>query len=388
MNKNLRTITIGISTILLLLSIWYLRSILLYVILALVVSLIGRPFFKLITKRKFIPDWLASIITISLMLGIFVSLFFFFSPLISSIITKIASINTSNLLAQTSIPLLDFNQWLIKTIPSLGDNFKIEALILDYIKSSIDISIIQNTFSSITGAIIDLAIGIFSVVFISFFFIKNQGLATNFIAKSVSAKYEKNVRHASKAITDLLERYFIGILLESTCITILNTLGLTIIAQMDFSLAVVIGLTTGILNIIPYVGPLCGHIVAVLMGLVTYGTMGIESSLGLYLLVILAICVVTQFIDNYLFQPLIYSKSVKAHPLEIFIIILIGGHIEGIVGMLVAIPSYIVIRVIAVEFFSHFRFVQNLVVNPNTDKEESQNSNNTIDAEDNSENNA
>jgi len=103
------------------------------------------------------------------------------------------------------------------------------------------------------------------------------------------------------------------------------------------------------------------------MGLVTYGTMGIESSLGLYLLVILAICVATQFIDNYLFQPLIYSKSVKAHPLEIFIIILIGGHIEGIVGMLVAIPSYIVIRVIAVEFFSHFRFVQNMVMNTNTE---------------------
>jgi len=222
MNKNLRTITIGISTILILLSIWYLRSILVYVILALVVSLIGRPFFKLLTRRKFIPDWLASIITISLMLSIFVSLFFFFSPLISSIVTKIASINTSNLLAQTSIPLVDLNQWLIKTIPSLGDDFKIEALIVDYIKSSIDISIIQNTFSSITGAIINLTIGIFSVVFISFFFIKNQGLATNFIAKSVSAKYENNVRHASKAITDLLERYFIGILLESTCITILN----------------------------------------------------------------------------------------------------------------------------------------------------------------------
>ena len=63
-------------------------------------------------------------------------------------------------------------------------------------------------------------------------------------------------------------------------------------------------------------------------------------------------------IDNFIIQPIIFSNSVKAHPLEIFIIILSAGTIWGITGMLVAIPFYTVIRVIAKEFLSEFKIVQ------------------------------
>jgi predicted PurR-regulated permease PerM len=69
------------------------------------------------------------------------------------------------------------------------------------------------------------------------------------------------------------------------------------------------------------------------------------------------------FLDTMLFQPMIYSKSVKAHPLEIFIVILIGGSLGGIIGMLIAIPSYTLLRVIAREFFYKFRVVEKLTRN-------------------------
>ena len=65
-------------------------------------------------------------------------------------------------------------------------------------------------------------------------------------------------------------------------------------------------------------------------------------------------------IDVAILQPYIYSNSVKAHPLEIFLVILIAGHIGGIIGMLIAIPTYTVIRVFAKEFLSNFKIVQKL----------------------------
>lgn len=68
-------------------------------------------------------------------------------------------------------------------------------------------------------------------------------------------------------------------------------------------------------------------------------------------------------IDNILFQPLIYSSSVKAHPLEIFLVILAAGNMAGIVGMFLAIPTYTIIRVVAKEFFENMKLVRKLTEN-------------------------
>ena len=68
-----------------------------------------------------------------------------------------------------------------------------------------------------------------------------------------------------------------------------------------------------------------------------------------------------QLIDNFIYQPLIYSTSIKAHPLEIFIVLLMAGHIGGTIGMLVAIPAYTVLRVIAIRFFYQYKVIQRLV---------------------------
>jgi predicted PurR-regulated permease PerM len=81
--------------------------------------------------------------------------------------------------------------------------------------------------------------------------------------------------------------------------------------------------------------------------------------LGLMLVVFISV----QVIDNILFQPLIYASSVLAHPLEIFIVLLIAGSVAGILGMFLAIPAYTVIRVIAKEFFNNFKLVKRLTEN-------------------------
>ena len=134
---------------------------------------------------------------------------------------------------------------------------------------------------------------------------------------------------------------------------------------MEPSFAVLLALISGILNVIPYVGPLIGHIVAVTSSLLIYTSSAFSGSLTLFAGVVLAIFLFTQLVDNYLFQPLIYSSSVKAHPLEIFIVILMGGHIGGMVGMLIAIPTYTVMRVVAGEFLPNLKFVQQITKNIN-----------------------
>ena len=70
-----------------------------------------------------------------------------------------------------------------------------------------------------------------------------------------------------------------------------------------------------------------------------------------------------QIIDNILFQPLIYSSSVKAHPLEIFLVILAAASLAGILGMILAIPVYTILRVIAKEFFDNMKIVKKLTEN-------------------------
>jgi predicted PurR-regulated permease PerM len=70
-----------------------------------------------------------------------------------------------------------------------------------------------------------------------------------------------------------------------------------------------------------------------------------------------------QLVDNFFSQPLIFSKSVKSHPLEIFLVIMIAGVLFGVVGLIVAIPVYTSIKVILKEFLSDNEIVQKLTKN-------------------------
>jgi predicted PurR-regulated permease PerM len=87
---------------------------------------------------------------------------------------------------------------------------------------------------------------------------------------------------------------------------------------------------------------------------------GLNIGFGWFLMILIAIFCFTQLIDNILYQPIIYSSSIKAEPLEIFIVLLIAGHMAGPLGMIVAIPAYTVVRVIAFRFFPHIKAIQKL----------------------------
>jgi predicted PurR-regulated permease PerM len=88
---------------------------------------------------------------------------------------------------------------------------------------------------------------------------------------------------------------------------------------------------------------------------------GLDVNFWVFTAILTAVLYFTQLVDNFLYQPLIYSTSIKAKPLEIFIVLLIVGTIGGPLAMIVAIPCYTVVRVIAFRFFGHIKAIRRLI---------------------------
>jgi len=238
-------------------------------------------------------------------------------------------------------------------------NLSLQDYIAGKVAGILNINMIQNFIGSLFSILGNIVIAVFSITFITFFFLKDQHLFFESILMWVPDKYVDNVTRALYSIKRLLTRYFIGIVIQSTCIMILVTTGMTIVG-IDFQQALVMGLILGILNVIPYVGPWIGLFIAITMGVASH--INQDFNLVVVPLVTYMIIVegITHIIDNVVFQPVIFSNSVKAHPLEIFIVVLASGFAAGIPGMILGIPAYTVLRVLAREFFYGFKPIQKI----------------------------
>lgn len=350
---------------------WYFRSVLIYIILAAVVSLLGRPIMKLFRKLrikgKSAPDWLLAILTLILILGLFLGIITQVIPVVSSIIQSVTSnLQTASFSTSEIARWMDkLNIWLIDRFPTMGRDFKIQDALIGWLKNTFDLSSITSVVGSVASALGSFAIGLFCVVFISFFFIKNDNLFRNIVGSLVPDKVEGDVINAIGDIEHLLSRYFGGLLIEVLGVATLNFLGLWLIAKIGIYPALGIAFITGLLNVIPYVGPWIGAAIGVVLGLIlkfsSAAALGIFPNFWVIAITLLAIFAFTQMVDNFFFQPFIYSTSIKSSPLEIFIVLLIAGHVGGIIGMLVAIPSYTVIMVVAARFLKGAKPVRRLI---------------------------
>ena len=216
---------------------------------------------------------------------------------------------------------------------------------------------IGNFFSILIGVFGNFIITLFSIIFITFFFLKEQGLFGNFITALAPQQYEQETRNALNSITTLLTRYFGGILIQMTIITLFVSVALGVLGIKN---ALLIGFFAALINVIPYLGPMIGAMFGVFITISS--NLDLEFYTEMLPLLIKVVCVFAamQLLDNIVLQPYIFSNSVRAHPLEIFIVILLGAQINGIVGMVLAIPVYTAIRVIAKEFLSEFKIVQQI----------------------------
>lgn len=344
---------------------WYFRNVLIYIVLAIVVSLLSHPLARFLgkvrIKNRYVPDWLSSLLSILCVLGGFILIVTQVIPVVTGIIKEASFFSNLSLFDGTIADTV--NGWAISIFPSLGKDFDAISVLLDYLKGTFSDISITGILGSMASAMVNLVIGLFSVVFISFFLVKDPKLVAKVAAALVPDRIEDSVMEAIGDIEHLLSRYFVGLTLEMIAVAFFNFLGLWLIARIGPTYALGIAFIAGILNILPYVGPLIGEVLGVALCLVLkYGAgIGLDVNIMVFAVIVFAIMLSVQFIDNFVLQPIIYSTSIQSTPLEIFIVLLVSGHVGGILGMLAAIPIYTVIRVVAGRFFYNHKAVRRLM---------------------------
>ena len=363
MKATLKNILIFFGILLLLACVWYFRNIVVYILVSGVLSIMGRPlvdlFCRIRIKKWFFPRPLSALLTLAIIWGIIILFFVIFVPLVTTQIHYFSTIDSERIVQLAEGPINKVENLFRAFNKEITDELSIQDYVAGKVAGVLNINMMQNFLGSLMGILGNVLVAVFSITFITFFFLKDQRLFFESILMWVPDKYVDNVTRALYSIKRLLTRYFIGIVIQSTCIMILITIGMTI-AGIDFQQALVMGLILGILNVIPYVGPWIGLFIAIIMGVASHMNQDFTTvvvPLVTYMIIVEAI---THLIDNVVFQPVIFSNSVKAHPLEIFVVVLAAGFAAGIPGMIFGIPAYTVMRVFAREFFYNFKAVQKI----------------------------
>ena len=342
---------------------WYFSAIVTYILVAAVLSIIGQPLVRLLNNikiRKFeFPHALSALITLLVMMFIIFLIFWFIVPMIAEQTELLSGINTDSLSKSFNEPIKYLQNLLIR-YNLISPDEDITKNISSQLVSVVGITQFSNFVNSIISFTRSLAVAVFAISFIVFFFLKDERLFLKMIMGVTPVEYQSEVKHVLTESKRLLTRYFIGLCIDLTLVISLITLGMWI---LGFKNALMIGFFAGIMNIVPYVGPFIGGSIGILLGLTSDLGMDFSTQMIPLIFQMMGVFVTVNLIDAMVLQPTIYSNSVKAHPLEIFLVIMIAGSIAGIPGMMLAIPSYTVLRIIAKQFFNKFYIVKTLTKN-------------------------
>lgn len=363
---NLSIIIIIATTIL---CAWYFSNITIYVIIASIITLLANPLKHLLTKIK-LGNWhfgngLNSFLALLIVIGILVGIVVLITPPVYKQIQIINSIDTEKFESSYNEQLKQIDDFLIN-YGIIQPSENLEAIIVNTVlnkSKNINLTLFFGNLIQMTGKIF---LGIFSILFISFFFLKDLPKLQNTIINMMPNKHQDETEHVLSRSKKLLSNYFIGLIIEVILVALLEFFLLSI---LDIQNALLIAVLGGIFVIIPYLGSIIACIVGCILAVMSAYTINPDILIWSIVLKVIGTFAVCRLLDNFILQPYIASKSVKAHPLEIFIIILISGSIAGIPGMMLGIPAYTIVRIIAQEFFSNNNFVKTLTKNLTIDDE-------------------
>ncbi len=395
---------------------YYFGDIVSYIILAWVVSMIGAPIYSLV--NRFAGPSLSAAVSLFVLTLVFILLLRIVVPPLVTQAKNLSEIDYQTIITGLEEPIADMTQWLRdrgvinevkedavdeinkthgniihaevieldsllnigsdsvkrtninllvnihqdaigeeKEIIDLSDLPQILRTLKDDIFKMLDPSQIPQLIGSFLGFFGNMVITLMSVYFIAFFFLREKGLFTKMMSLLVPNNQESKMTRAVDDSTSLLVRYFIGLVIQMFVNAVLATIALKL---FGFKSALLMAICFAILNVIPYVGPILGNLIGVLIVISSNLELDFYSMMLPKIVTAIIIFAVLQMIDNFILQPNIFSKSVKAHPLEIFLIVLIGAKIGGILGMVIAIPAYTVVRVLLKVFFSEFEVVKKM----------------------------
>ena len=354
-NGILRAIAFILISCISLYFLYQIKTVILYLVISLILCLIANPMVRFMSQKLKFGKTLATVVTLLFFIGLLVGFVLLFVPLIISQAQNLSLLDTESLQ----------NQFLIIE-NSIENYFNINNIDIQEIvkQSNLSSKINYNFFTDFINTILNLiagfGMGIASVFFITFFFLKDQ-LAFKEKAKMILPdENEDKILNSVEKINQLLTRYFIGLLIQLTVVFILYFIVLLIFNSKN---AFVIAFLCALLNVIPYLGPIIGTVLAAILTLIGgIGTDFRTEMLPTTIYIVIGFLIV-QIIDNNINQPIIFSKSVNSHPLEIFLVILISGITFGVFGMVIAVPIYTIIKVVAKEFFPKNKIVAVLTEN-------------------------
>lgn len=349
-NGIIRALLIAAGIYLGLMFLYKIQSVIIYLFVALILGMILSPVVYFLKRRLKFPHTLAVVVALVFFLALMAGFVYMFVPLIVTQSENLSLLDTVKLEKDFNSLIEQANTYFA------GHNIDAQKLIKQSnFTSKIDFNFIPNFINSLLGILSGFGIGLASVMFITFFFLKDRKLFAIAAKKVLPDQHEEKILNSFRKINYMLSRYFIGLIVQ---IAVLFVMYLIVLLIFGVDNAFIIAFVAALLNIIPYVGPIIATVLVAVLTML--GLMGPETQgemLTTTLWVVIGFCA-AQFIDNNFSGPLIFSSSVNSHPLEIFIVILASGFVFGVLGMIVAVPLYTAIKVVAKEFWPQNQVVK------------------------------
>jgi predicted PurR-regulated permease PerM len=358
-NGILRAIAVLAGISLLGYFLYLVQPVIAYLLFAAVVALIGRPIVQFLKRRLKFPDTLAVVAVIFLFLGLFVGLVSLFVPVLVEQGKNLSILNVDDFQKNLHLIEAEINKFLGRSHIQVEDVVDTQKLKKEFIQG-IEMSFIPKILNGLVSVLSSFSLGLISVLFISFFFLKDSSLIQKNLIALVPDSKESGLIHSINKIKGLLSRYFLGLIAQILVLFVIYTITLLLVGVEN---ALVIAFLCALFNIIPWIGPVIALALMVLLTITSH----LGSDFNTVILpdvgwVLLGFGI-SQLVDNFVSQPLIFANAIKLHPLEIFLVILMSGMLFGVLGMIIAIPGYTAIKVILKEFLSENKFVRRLTEN-------------------------
>lgn len=340
--------------------IWVFTKVVIYLLISAILALLCRPLVRFLSKIRIknfhLPDAVVSILSIVIVIGFFFTLFSLFLPVLISEMKFLTTLNFTDVFGD----ILSQFPTIKATLLNFGTEKDITEAITLQVNEALNfknISSLLNAIISTTGSMLG---GTLAVLFISFFMLKDNKMLFKSLLLITPTNFEGEMKDILRNTQNLLSKYFIGLAIDVLIVSLVVTGSMWALGIKN---AVLIGVFTGLMNIIPYMGPLISLVFAMLLGITGCIEYGHLTEISTVITKIFFALLAVNLVDGIIIQPYIFSNSVKAHPLEIFLVILMAASVAGIWGMVIAIPTYTLLRIIAKEFLVNFKFFKKITEN-------------------------
>ncbi len=331
------------------------KTVFIYLLLAVILTLVGSPIMDFFCNRCKVNKTLAVSLTL-ILYGIVLLIFIgMFVPLVSGQLENISGSDFQKI--QEGIR--DYQGTVYEALKKWG--FEADFLIGSRFANILTEERFTAFVNSVFTVIGHFSIGLGATFFITFFFLRDKEVFLYQIKKYfLPDAHKEKIMASFSTIEALLSRYFLGLSIQ-----LLIFFAACYVALLVFGVktAIVIALISALLNIVPYIGPLIANLLASVFALLTYIDQDFMTVALPHALYVSLAYILIQFLDNNFLQPYIFSSSVKSHPLEVFLVILVSGLLTGIFGMVIAVPLYTSVKVILKEFFPENKIIRVLTRN-------------------------